>query len=43
MLGTTYVGTEMLAIGLFTVCLSKFYHLKHVLVLFSLTFYFEIN
>ena len=24
MLGTTYVGTEMLAIGLFTVCLSKF-------------------
>ena len=33
MLGTTCVGTEMLVIGLFTVCLSKFYHLKHAFCL----------
>ena len=43
MLGTTCVGTEMLAIGLFTVCLSKSYHSKMCFVLFSLIFYFEIN
>ena len=34
MLGTTCVGTVMPTIGLFTVCLSTFYHLKHAFCLF---------